>query len=111
MAEAGAGSATCNDTFESAVQVSPADLTAVGRTIGVAEVPQASLQLQLAAEEMKKAKRLMADGKNDRAHNMALRAVNDAELAIALTREAKARSAAEAAEQRVEAIKAPEVTQ
>ncbi len=79
--------------------------------IGAAEVPQASLQLQLAAEELNKAKRLMADGKNDRAHNMALRAVHDAELAIALTREVKARRAAESAEQRVDAVKTPEVTQ
>ncbi len=79
--------------------------------IGAAEVPQASLQLQLAAEQVNQAKRLMADGKNSRAHNMALRAIQDAELAIALTREVKARRAAEAAQQRVEAVKAPEVTQ
>jgi len=76
--------------------------------IGAARVPRASLQLQLAAEEVDRAKRLMADGKNGRAHNMALRAVQDAELAIALTREEKARSAAEAAEQRVEAVNTPE---
>ncbi len=67
--------------------------------LGAASVPQASLQLQLAHEEVNKAKKLMDDKKHDRAHNMALRAVHDAELAIALTREAKAKEAAERTKQ------------
>jgi hypothetical protein len=68
--------------------------------LGAARVPQAELQLQLADEEVAKAKNLMADGKNERAHYMAVRAANDAELAIALTREAQAKKAAEEARQR-----------
>ena len=70
--------------------------------LGAARVPEAELQLQLAKEEVAQARRLMADGKHDRARYMAVRAVNDAELAIALTREAQARKAVEQARQRVE---------
>ncbi|MBA3546381.1 MAG: DUF4398 domain-containing protein [Nannocystis sp.] len=77
--------------------------------LGAANVPQASLQLQLAQEQLSKARKLMKDNKNERAHNMALRAANDAELAIALVREARALKAAEQAGQRVEAVRNPEV--
>ena len=77
--------------------------------LGAANVPQASLQLQLAQEEISKAKKLMPDKKNERAYNMALRAANDAELAIALTREAQARKAAEQAEKQVQVATNPEV--
>lgn len=79
--------------------------------LGAANVPQAALQLQLAQEEIAKAKKLMADGDNERAHYMALRAGNDAELAIVLVREAKARSEAANAAKRVESAKATEATQ
>lgn len=78
--------------------------------LGADRVPQASLQLQLAHEEIAKAKKLMADGENERAHYMALRATQDAELAIALTRESKARGEAQQAEQGVEDAKNAEVT-
>lgn len=73
--------------------------------LGAANVPSAALQLQLANEEIGKAKKLMAAGDNEEAHYMALRAGNDAELAIALTREEHARSEAKKAEQSVEAAK------
>ena len=78
--------------------------------LGAANVPQAALQLQLAQEEVKKAKKLMSDGKNELAHWMALRAGNDAELAIALTRENTARGEAGNAEQRVDDARTPETT-
>ena len=79
--------------------------------LGADNVPQASLQLQLAQEEINKAKKLMADGENERAHYMALRATNDAELAIALTRESHARNKAQQAQQGVaDAAKSAEVT-
>lgn len=78
--------------------------------VGAADVPQAALQLQLAREQIAKAEKLMADGENERAHFMALRASNDAELAIVLVRESEARSGAAEAAQRVETAKNPEVT-
>lgn len=70
--------------------------------LGAARVPAAALQMQLASEEVNKAKKLMADGENEAAHYMALRAGNDAELAIALTRESHARSEAVKADKGVQ---------
>lgn len=78
--------------------------------LGAADVPQAALQLQLAQEEVARAKRLLADGENERAHFMALRASNDAELAIVLTREDAARRAAVKARQSADAAKTPQET-
>lgn len=78
--------------------------------IGAANVPQAALQLQLAQEEIARANKLLADGLNERAHYMALRATNDAELAIVLTREHAARNQAVNAEKAVDAVKTPEAT-
>ena len=78
--------------------------------LGAANVPQAALQLQLAKEETTRARALMADGDNEKAHYMALRAGNDAELAIVLTRENHARSEAEKAKQRVVTALTPEAT-
>lgn len=66
--------------------------------IGAEKVPQAALSLQLAREEIARAKKLMAKGDNEQAHYQALRAVNDAELAIAITREEQARNEARKAE-------------
>jgi hypothetical protein len=70
--------------------------------VGAADVPQAALQLQLAREEVLKAQALLAEGENEDAHYQALRASNDADLAIALVREDEAREVAETAKQRVE---------
>jgi len=78
--------------------------------VGAADVPQAALQLQLAREEVARAKKLMAEGENELAHSMALRASNDAELAIVLVREDEARREAATAAQRVESAKNAEVT-
>ncbi|MFV8752926.1 DUF4398 domain-containing protein [Nannocystaceae bacterium ST9] len=77
--------------------------------VGAADVPQAALQLQLAREEVAKAKKWLAEGENERAHYQALRASNDADLAIALVREDKARKGAKTAKQRVDTAEA-EVT-
>src|SRR6185503_8253244 len=60
--------------------------------VGVARVPQAELQLEVA-----QARALMADGKNERADYMTLRAYNDAALALAIARVHAARANAEQA--------------
>lgn len=77
--------------------------------LGAEEVPQAALQLQLAREEIAKAQALVAEGENESAHYQALRASNDADLAIALVREDEARKGAAAAQDRVDTAEA-EVT-
>ena len=65
--------------------------------VGVARIPQAELQLKLAQDEIAQAKALIADGKNERADYMTLRAYNDAALALAIARVHTARANAEQA--------------
>lgn len=77
--------------------------------VGAASVPQAALKLQLAREELIRARALLADGENESAHYQALRASNDADLAIALVREDEARKVAKTAKTRVDTAEA-EVT-
>jgi regulator of protease activity HflC (stomatin/prohibitin superfamily) len=52
---------------------------------GAANVPQASLHLQMAKEELALARELFAKGEKKEAASMLLRAEADAELAIALS--------------------------
>lgn len=71
-----------------------ADTQAAGRSaqeLGALEDPQARLHLKLAEEQVEKAKQLMDDGDNERAEQMLMRAKADAELAISLAREQKAK--------------------
>ncbi len=64
---------------------------------GAQRVPSAALHYQLAKEELEQADKLMKDGENEKADLMLSRARADAELAIALTKQAKAQSDAQAA--------------
>lgn len=54
--------------------------------LGAADVPRASLHLQLAKEELEAATALHADGEAERAASLLMRAEADAELAVALSR-------------------------
>jgi hypothetical protein len=76
--------------------------------VGAEEVPVAALQLQLAREEIAKARALMAEGENEPAYYQALRAAHDAELAIALVRETEARQVAKKAEQSLDSAESTE---
>lgn len=67
---------------------------------GAGQVPEAALQLKLAEEQVAQAREMLERGDNERADYMALRAFNDAELALAYARQHQAREAARAAEQR-----------
>jgi hypothetical protein len=58
-------------------------------TAGAAQVPQAALHLKLAEDQIAEAKKMMENNDNDRADGMAIRAYNDADLALVLTREAQ----------------------
>ncbi|MDB4990972.1 MAG: uncharacterized protein JWN04_6150 [Myxococcaceae bacterium] len=53
---------------------------------GAQNVPEAALHVKLAQEEISHAKKLMEHGDNARAEDIAMRAGNDAELAVALAR-------------------------
>jgi hypothetical protein len=60
------------------------------QALGAASTPQAALHLKMAQEEQAKATALSSDGKNEEADHMTARADSDAELAIAMAREAAA---------------------
>ena len=69
----------------------------VAEDLGATRLPAANLHVKLAHEQIARAKVLMREGSNEKADYMTMRAYNDAELAIALTREAAARARAEQA--------------
>jgi hypothetical protein len=69
--------------------------------VGAADVPQASLHLQLAKEELERAKGMAAKDEKAMADSMMLRAEADAELAVLLSREDAEKKEAEAAVERV----------
>jgi len=54
---------------------------------GALNVPEAALHVKLAQEQIEQSKALMEDDDNQRAEDLALRAYQDAELAIAIARE------------------------
>ncbi|MBW4055896.1 MAG: DUF4398 domain-containing protein [Proteobacteria bacterium] len=66
---------------------------------GAAKVPQASLYLQLAKEELEAAKSLAAKGEKEKADSMLMRSEADAELAVSLShQDAEKKEAMEAVE-------------
>jgi hypothetical protein len=72
---------------------------------GAAKVPQASLHLQLAREELELARGLAAKGEKKEAASMLLRAEADAELAVVLSRGDAEKSEAMAAVERVRQLR------
>jgi pyridoxal biosynthesis lyase PdxS len=54
---------------------------------GARDVPEAALHMKLAEEQIAQAKKLMEDDDNRRAEDLAMRAYQDAELALAIARE------------------------
>ena len=73
--------------------------------VGAADVPQASLHLQLAREELKRANGLAAEGEREQAVSMLSRAEVDAELALALSREDAEKLEARAAMEQVRQLR------
>ena len=72
---------------------------------GAAKVPQASLHLQLAKEELELANGLAEKGKKEEAESMLLRAEADAELAVVLSHGDAEKSEAMAAVERVRQLR------
>jgi hypothetical protein len=69
--------------------------------VGASKVPRAALHLQLAKEELERAKGLAAKGEKQEGASMLMRAESDAELAVALSKEDTEKSEAVAAMTRV----------
>ena len=72
---------------------------------GAARLPQASLHLQLAKEELDLARELSAKGEKEQAASMLLRAEADAELAVTLSHGDAERLEAEKAMERVRQLR------
>ena len=73
--------------------------------VGAAKIPQASLHLQLAKEELELATGLAEKGEKEKAASMLLRAEADAELAVTLSHEDAERLEAEKALERVRELR------
>ena len=73
--------------------------------VGAAQVPQASLHLQLAKEELELAQQMAKNGQNEEAASMLLRSEADAELAVALSHGEAEKLEAEKAMARVKQLR------
>lgn len=78
--------------------------------VGAAHVPRASLHLRLAQEQVTQARKLAEDGDNERAASLLTRAHADAELALALSREAAIHHDLKAAAPSTPALTTPTTT-
>ncbi len=78
---------------------------------GASEVGPAALYLKLAREEKEQGKTLVDAGKYQRAKVALRRAAADAELAVALTKQAQKLREAERLEQRAERLRNPKESQ
>jgi hypothetical protein len=72
---------------------------------GATRVPQASLHLQLAREELESAKSLAAKGEKEKADSMLMRSEADAELAVALSHKDAEKTEAMAAAERARQLR------
>jgi hypothetical protein len=72
---------------------------------GAADEPKAALHLKLAREEIAKATALINDGENEEAARMIARAQADADLSLALSKQAAARRETLEAKEQIEQIK------
>lgn len=87
-------------------QLSAAQASAKGAEVGGApDEPKAALHLKLAQESIAKAQAAMEDGDNEEAAWLVERAQADADLALILAKEAKARSDTTAAKEQIDEIK------
>jgi len=75
------------------------------RELGADQDPQAALHVKLADEQVQSARKLMNDGDNKRADLVLQRASSDAELAVMMTREKKARGEADNAKNTLNGVK------
>lgn len=96
----GAFGAGCGASVPLRTEASTSGIRAA-EEVGASNVPRAALHLQLAKEELAKAKGIANDGDKDQAASMLMRAEADAELAVALSRESTEKAEAIAAVDRV----------
>jgi hypothetical protein len=87
-------------------QFSAAQASVKGAEVaGANEDPRAALYLKLAREEVEKAKALMADDENEQAARIIDRAQADADLALVMAKEARAKKEASDTREQVDDLK------
>lgn len=91
---AGAGCVATNLPSSTHIASSEAAIRSA-RDLGAERIPEASVHLELAQRQLDRALRYIDDGDANNARWMLVRADADAHLALALTREAHSREAAE----------------
>jgi regulator of protease activity HflC (stomatin/prohibitin superfamily) len=96
--------AGCASTPRLSTEASTSGIRAA-EEVGAANVPQASLHLQMAKEELDLARELAAKGEKEQANSMLLRAEADAELAVTLSHRDADRVEAEEAMARVRQLR------
>jgi hypothetical protein len=94
----------CASTPKLSTEASTSGIRAA-EEVGAANIPQASLHLQMAKEELDLARDLAAKGVKEQAKSMLLRAEADAELAVTLSHQDADRVEAEAAMARVRQLR------
>jgi hypothetical protein len=75
------------------------------REVGAQDLPAAALHLKLAQDQLEAANKLVKDGENIRAALVLARSEVDAELAVALAREARQRGDAAKAAEKLKSIR------
>jgi hypothetical protein len=75
----------------------PAAAIRAAEEVGAPAVPEAALPLQLAKEQLERAKTMTSENQQPSAERLLLRSQADAELALAIARSTHARSAAQKA--------------
>ena len=98
--------AACGGAAVPQEQLTAAKAAVSGAEVGGAGAePKAALHLKLAKEQIAKAEALIADGDDEEAARVIDRAQVDAELALALSRENKARGEAVETKEQLERLK------
>lgn len=100
-----AGAAACASQPVPTARVASAEAAIrAANEIGAQNIPEAEMHLRVARDELGKARKLLKDGENEDATWLLARAESDAELAVAMAREARERAEAQAAINRVHSM-------
>jgi hypothetical protein len=94
------GLGACGSTIHPNVE-GPAAAIRAAEEVGAPNVPEAALPLQLAKEQLERAKTMTSETQQPSAERLLLRSQADAELAVAIARSSAARSAAQKAVDKV----------
>ena len=104
LAALGAGCGTAAVPVSGSLTQAQAAIRAA-EEVGARSVPKAALHLKMAQDQLQTAKGLLADGEEEEASVVLARAEIDAELALALAKDANLRAQANEAMKKVDVLK------